>query len=72
MHVRGGAARPSEPGTWKKILAEGDPRRAIRKPNPVARFLDGLCSRSLVEAYLRDMADTDRVPSAVRSPNCWN
>jgi hypothetical protein len=22
--------------------------------------LDGLCSRSLVEAYLRDMADTDR------------
>jgi len=50
-----GAAR------FEKLLAEQRP--AARRSQAQQRLLDsldGLCSRSLVEAYLRDMADTDR------------
>lgn len=46
---------------FEKILAEDRP--AARRSQAQQRLLDsldGLCSRSLVEAYLRDMADTDR------------
>jgi transposase len=46
---------------FEKILAEERP--AARRSQAQQRLLDsfdGLCSRSLVEAYLRDMADTDR------------
>ena len=50
-----GAAR------FEKLLAEQRP--AARRSQVQQRLLaslDGLCSRSLLEAYLRDMADTDR------------
>jgi transposase len=46
---------------FEKVLAEERP--AARRSQAQQRLLDsldGLCSRSLVEAYLRDMADTDR------------
>jgi hypothetical protein len=46
---------------FEKVLAEERP--AVRRSQAQQRLLDsldGLCSRSLVEAYLRDMADTDR------------
>ena len=46
---------------FEKLLAEERP--AARRSQAQQRFLDsldGLCSRLLVEAYLRDMADTDR------------
>jgi hypothetical protein len=46
---------------FEKVLAEERP--AVRRSQAQQRlfdFLDGLCSRVLVEAYLRDMADTDR------------
>jgi len=46
---------------FEKELAEERP--AVRRSQSQQRlldFLDGLCSRALVEAYLRDMADTDR------------
>jgi transposase len=46
---------------FEKVLAEERP--AVRRSQAQQRlfdFLDGLCSRALVEAYLRDMADTDR------------
>ena len=46
---------------FEKILAEDRP--AARRSQAQQRLLDSLdslCSRSLVEAYLRDMADTDR------------
>ena len=50
-----GAAR------FEKLLAEQRP--AARRSQAQQRLLDSLdnvCSRSLLEAYLRDMADTDR------------
>jgi hypothetical protein len=46
---------------FEKILAEDRP--AARRSQAQQRLLDsldGLCSRSLLEAYLRDMAATDR------------
>jgi hypothetical protein len=46
---------------FEKLLAEERP--AARRSQAQQRLLDspdGMCSRSLVEAYLRDMADTDR------------
>jgi hypothetical protein len=46
---------------FEKVLAEERP--AARRSQAQQRLLDsldGLCSRSLVEAYLRDMADSDR------------
>lgn len=46
---------------FEKELAEDRP--AVRRSQAQQRlfdFLDGLCSRVLVEAYLRDMADSDR------------
>jgi transposase len=46
---------------FERELAEDRP--AVRRSQAQQRlfdFLDGLCSRVLVEAYLRDMADTDR------------
>src|SRR5580698_7663051 len=46
---------------FEKILAEDRP--AARRSQAQQRLLDsldGLCSRALVEVYLRDMADTDR------------
>ena len=46
---------------FEKALAEERP--AVRRSQAQQRlfdFLDGLCSRALVEAYLRDMADSDR------------
>ena len=46
---------------FERILSEQRP--AARRSQAQQRLLDsldGLCSRSLVEAYLRDMADTDR------------
>ncbi len=46
---------------FEKVLAEQRP--AARRSQAQQRLLDsldGLCSRVLVEAYLRDMADTDR------------
>ena len=46
---------------FEKILAEQRP--AARRSQAQQRLidsLDGLCSSALVEAYLRDMADTDR------------
>jgi hypothetical protein len=46
---------------FENILSEQ--RAAARRSQAQQRLLDsldGLCSRSLVEAYLRDMADTDR------------
>jgi hypothetical protein len=46
---------------FEKLLAEQRP--AARRSQAQQRLLDsldGLCSRVLVEAYLRDMADTDR------------
>jgi transposase len=46
---------------FEKLLAEERP--AARRSQAQQRLLDsldGLCSRALVEAYLRDMADTDR------------
>ena len=46
---------------FEKVLAEERP--AARRSQAQQRLLDsldGLCSRPLVEAYLRDMADSDR------------
>src|SRR5580693_5026071 len=46
---------------FERILAEDRP--AARRSQAQRRLLDsldGLCSRSVVEAYLRDLADTDR------------
>jgi transposase len=46
---------------FEKILAEDRP--AARRSQAQQRLLDsldGLCARSLLETYLRDMADTDR------------
>jgi transposase len=46
---------------FEKLLAEERP--AARRSQAQQRLLDsldGLCSRALVEAYLRDMAETDR------------
>ena len=46
---------------FERLLAEERP--AARRSQAQQRLLDsldGLCSRALVEAYLRDMADTDR------------
>jgi transposase len=46
---------------FEKVLAEERP--AAKRSQAQQRLfdsLDGLCSRVLVEAYLRDMADTDR------------
>src|SRR5450432_1497073 len=46
---------------FERVLAEQRP--AARRSQSQQRLLDsldGLCSRALVEAYLRDMADTDR------------
>jgi hypothetical protein len=46
---------------FEKLLAEERP--AARRSQAQQRLLDsldGMCSRALVEAYLRDMADTDR------------
>jgi len=46
---------------FEKLLAEERP--AARRSQAQQRLLDsleGMCSRVLVEAYLRDMADTDR------------
>ena len=46
---------------FEKVLAEQRP--AARRSQAQQRLLDsleGLCSRALVEVYLRDMADTDR------------
>ena len=47
---------------FEKELAEDRP--AARRSQAQQRLLDsldGLCSRALLEAYLRDMADTDRL-----------
>src|SRR5262252_5936843 len=46
---------------FEKLLAEERP--AARRSQAQQRLLDsldGMCSRAIVEAYLRDMADTDR------------
>jgi hypothetical protein len=46
---------------FEKLLAEERP--AMRRSQAQQRLidsLDGLCSRDLLEAYLRDLADTDR------------
>jgi hypothetical protein len=46
---------------FERVLAEQRP--AARRSQSQQRLLDsldGLCSRALVEAYLRDMADSDR------------
>ena len=46
---------------FERVLAEQRP--AARRSQAQQRLLDsldGLCSRAVVEAYLRDMADTDR------------
>jgi transposase len=46
---------------FEKLLAEDRP--AARRSQAQQRLLDsldGLCSQAMVEAYLRDMADTDR------------
>ena len=46
---------------FERVLAEQRP--AARRSQSQQRLLDsldGLCSRALLEAYLRDMADTDR------------
>ena len=46
---------------FEKLLAEEKP--AVRRSQAQQRLLDsldGLCSRALLEAYLRDIADTDR------------
>lgn len=46
---------------FERVLAEERP--AARRSQAQQRLLDsldGLCSRAVVEAYLRDMADTDR------------
>ena len=57
---------------WLAEVANQRPHRETRQ-RPAARrsraqqrlflFLDGLCSRTMVEAYLRDIADTDRALS---------
>src|ERR1019366_3061058 len=45
-------------------LAEFRPAaRRSRAQDRLFAFLDGLCSKALVEAYLRDIADTDRALS---------
>lgn len=46
---------------FEKLLAEQKPaaRRSLAQ-HRLLDSLDGRCSRALVEAYLRDMADTDR------------
>jgi hypothetical protein len=45
-------------------LAEFRPAaRRSRAQDRLFAFLDGLCSKALVEAYLRDMADSDRALS---------
>ena len=57
---------------FEKILAEERP--AARRSQAQQRLLDsldGLCSRSLVEAYLRDLADTDRSLGR-QSRSFWN
>ena len=61
MRVRGAAARPSAPSASKNELAEERPAaRRSQAQQRLLDFLDGLCSRAMLEAYLRDMADTDR------------
>ena len=61
MRVRTGEVRRLAPSGLERVLAEQRP--AARRSQSQQRLLDsleGLCSRALVEAYLRDMADTDR------------
>ena len=73
MRAPGGAARPSAPSASRRLLAEERP--AARRSQAQQRLLDsldGLCSRATVEAYLRDMADTDRSLARQISANCWN
>lgn len=46
---------------FEKLLAEQKPAaRRSQAQHRLLDLLDGLCSRVMVEAYLRDMADTDR------------
>lgn len=46
---------------FEKVLAEQRPAaRRSQAQHRLLDSLDGVCSRVLVEAYLRDMADTDR------------
>ena len=46
---------------FEKVLAEQRPAaRRSQAQHRLLDSLDGFCSRVLVEAYLRDMADTDR------------
>lgn len=46
---------------FERVLAEQRPAaRRSQAQQRLINSLDGLCSRAIVEAYLRDMADTDR------------
>ena len=55
----------------ERVLAEQRPAVRSQSQQRLLDSLDGLCSRALVEAYLRDMADTI-ARSAARSPSYSN
>jgi hypothetical protein len=59
MRVRGGAARPSAPNASSE-LAESGPRPGVRRRSSDCSIRSTACVRAALEAYLRDMADTDR------------
>ena len=61
MRGRGVGARPSAQTASRKHSPKRSP--AARRSQAQQRLLDsldGMCLRATVEAYLRDMADTDR------------
>jgi len=61
MPVRGAGARPLEPNDSKPNWPSSGPPPGGRAPKDrLFAFLDGLCSKAALEAYLRDIADSDR------------
>jgi len=72
MRVRGAVARHLEPNDSKLDWpSSGLPPDDSRAQDRLVAFLDGLCSKAALEAYLRDIADRDRSRSR-RSPNFSN
>ena len=72
MRVRGAAARPSARTASRKFWPKNGPRRDARRRSSDCSIRSMVCVRApLVEAYLRDMADTDRSLGR-QIPNCWN
>ncbi len=64
MRAPGGVAKPSARNVSKPNWPSCVPRpERSRAQQRLFQFLDGLCSKAMLEAYLRDIADTDRALS---------